>query len=234
MFSYLEAPFDLMRLAGTCRYLRGLLSERCAPWTALKETAREHQHKSARGYGQLNITLIGPQYVGKTTTLIVYTTNGVPQTYLPSPESYSASVMLDGCPVRLEIRDTHSIVSLKYIQREEWATTDIFMACFDRTRPSSVSELQHHVRFARFVCGNKVPILFVGIKDPTFMAGHRNDYDFRQLERQALEKVRELWKREPILIGSFQTGLKSAFDAAMREAFESKVPQKEKTKCTLQ
>jgi hypothetical protein len=83
--------FDLGRLQQVCKRYHQLV--KCTPdWVELFEGVEEvvgertkrFRAQSGPGLRPFSLTLIGPKGCGKTTTILVYTTNGVPSTeYLP-------------------------------------------------------------------------------------------------------------------------------------------------------
>ncbi len=149
---------DQIALSGACASLRKLLQRTVLNgWRELmaasKDTARARIERRARISSPREpmtccIRCIGGPRCGKTTTIIVYTTNAVPQDYIPSVfDEYTVNVMVDGRPVYATLCDTPSHVDLEELIK--WKSTDLFMAFCDRTRASSAGEMKRQQRWAR-------------------------------------------------------------------------------------
>lgn len=168
---------------------------------------------------EVKVCLIGPAKCGKTTTCIVYTTNAVPGEYCPEVmEPYYARIMVDGNKCKVLLLDSCSNIEPAMVRHWKWV--DIFMCCYDRSNPQqSLKDLERYVEIAT-VLNPKALLLYCGIKDPNF------DQQSKKKEpKEVMPKV-----QNAVLIGTWQTGLRSAFDTAIFMVLQERWSQQNKQK----
>jgi hypothetical protein len=101
---------------------------------------------------------------------------------------------------------------------KDWKNTDVFMICYDRTNPEkSTKEALRYLKLAQGLCGTEnFRAVLVGIKEPS-----EEQKVFEELIEKGKVKKKENyiapfeldhWVR----VGTWQYGLKNAFDVAIR------------------
>jgi hypothetical protein len=148
---------EQVALSGVCVLLRNLLHRTVlSGWSELlagsHETARARRARpktTGPSLAACCIRCIGGSQCGKTTTIIVYTTNAVPHEswILSVCKEYTVNVMVDECVVHATICDSPSNVDVAELTK--WENTDVFMAFCDRTRASSAREMKQLQCLAR-------------------------------------------------------------------------------------
>uniref|UniRef100_A0A8C4NML2 Ras homolog family member U n=1 Tax=Eptatretus burgeri TaxID=7764 RepID=A0A8C4NML2_EPTBU len=120
-------------------------------------------HGSMKARRQLKCVLVGDGAVGKTSLVVSYTTNGYPTEYVPTAlDNYSASVNVDGTPVRLQLCDLAGQDDFDKLRPLCYPNTDVFLLCFSVVNPSSFQNVtEKWVPEIRRHCP-RAPIVLVG------------------------------------------------------------------------
>uniref|UniRef100_A0A3P9H163 Ras homolog family member Ua n=1 Tax=Oryzias latipes TaxID=8090 RepID=A0A3P9H163_ORYLA len=112
---------------------------------------------------RLKCVLVGDGAVGKTSLVVSYTTNGYPTEYVPTAfDNFSATVSVDGQPVRLQLCDTAGQDEFDKLRPLCYTSADVFLLCFSVVSPASfqnvpekwVPEIHKHAPL--------VPLVLVG------------------------------------------------------------------------
>lgn len=179
--------------------------------------------------------VVGDGGVGKTCLLISYTTNTFPNDYIPTVfDNYSASVMIDGEPIKLGLWDTAGQSEYDRLRPLSYPQTEIFLCCFSVISPTSFSnvtnkwipEIYHH-------CPKDIAVLLVGTKtdlrDEPHVLDELHDKNLKPiLYEQGVKLAKELGAVAYLeCSAATQVGVKEIFDYAIRAVLE---PTKEEAK----
>ncbi len=167
----------------------------------------------------VKLVVVGDGAVGKTCSLISYTTNAFPGEYIPTVfDNYSANIMVDGKPVNLGLWDTAGQSDYDRLRPLSYPQTDVFIiaysiisqSSFDNVTTKWLPELRHH--------NPHTPILLAGYK--TDLRDDPNASQFQTIKTpedgQALARSLGLVYRECSALTQY--GLKDIFDTSVRLA----------------
>lgn len=192
----------------------------------------------------MKCVLVGDGAVGKTSLVVSYTTNGYPTEYVPTAfDNFSASVTVDGKPVKLQLCDTAGQDEFDKLRPLCYNNADIFLLCFSVVSPASfqnvaekwVPEIQNH--------SPGVPLLLVGtqsdLREDVKVLIELSRYRERPVDpREAEACAEEIGALCYMECSSLtQKNLKEVFDAAILASlqnYSSQKPQRNKTKKNLQ
>ncbi|XP_029988801.1 rho-related GTP-binding protein RhoU-like isoform X2 [Sphaeramia orbicularis] len=91
---------------------------------------------------KVNCVLVGDGAVGKTSLIVSYTTNGYPTEYVPTAfDNFTAMVVVDGKPVRLQLCDMAGQDELERLRPLCYKNADVFLLCYSVVRPCSFRNL---------------------------------------------------------------------------------------------
>ncbi|KAJ6663868.1 hypothetical protein lerEdw1_009949 [Lerista edwardsae] len=86
----------------------------------------------------LECVLLGDGAVGKTSLALSYSTNGFPARYVPTAlDRFSAVVLVDGAPVRLQLCDTAGQDEFDVLRQVCYPKADVVLLCFSVVSPTS-------------------------------------------------------------------------------------------------
>ncbi|CAK9435838.1 uncharacterized protein LODBEIA_P04990 [Lodderomyces beijingensis] len=180
--------------------------------------------------------VVGDGGVGKTCLLISYTTNTFPNDYVPTVfDNYSASVLIDGEPIKLGLWDTAGQSEYDRLRPLSYPQTEIFLVCFSVISPDSfqdvkmkwVPEILHH-------SPKDILMLLIGTKiDLRDDANVLDELAYKGQKSITYEQGCKLAKEIGAVdymecSAATQVGVKEIFDAAIRAVLEPPSPQHDK------
>lgn len=172
--------------------------------------------------------VVGDGGVGKTCLLISYTTNTFPDDYIPTVfDNYSASVLIDGEPIKLGLWDTAGQSEYDRLRPLSYPQTEIFLCCFSVVSPDSfqniklkwIPEIHHH-------CPKDVLILLIGTKtdlrdDPHSLDDLRAKGVKPMTEEQGIKLAKDIGAVKYLeCSAATQNGVKEVFDFAIRAVLD--------------
>jgi len=186
---------------------------------------------------QIKCVVVGDGTVGKTCSLISYTTNSFPVEYVPTVfDNYSAQMLVDGTPVNLGLWDTAGQEDYNRLRPLSYPQTDVFILCFSLVSPVSydniitkwVPEIRHHCPDA--------PILLVGTKmdlreDASYcrqMMANENRQPITKSQGQKMAHKIKAYKYLECSALS-QQGLAQVFDDSVRAVLRPLTAKKKKS-----
>lgn len=198
-------------------------------------TRNESKHAGPGTVTRVKIVWVGDHNVGKTVTLISWTTNAFAGEYVPDIlEPAEANVVIDGRPVCTLLVDTCDREGYEDRRLEAYGGTGCVVIAFSVDIPSSLDSVREKwAPEVRRMCGFGVPIVLAALKEDM-----KND-------PAAVEAIREKCGRGPVTkeegaavgreIGAVtfeevsalsDHGIKITFDAATRAALGDLRPPK--------
>ena len=179
------------------------------------------------------LVIVGDGSVGKTCSLISYTTNAFPSDYVPTVfDDYSALVEVDGYRINLGLWDTAGQEEYKRLRPLSYPATNIFWICYDIGNQSSFDNIETNwIPEINEHCPN-TPFVIIGMKSDL-----KTDKNFDKSLLVSTEIASEYAKSKKAW-GFYETsalkqeGLKTAYDETMRKfiQFENR---KQKKDCIL-
>ncbi|MES1915845.1 MAG: hypothetical protein MHM6MM_007737 [Cercozoa sp. M6MM] len=172
----------------------------------------------------IKCVLVGDGAVGKTCSLISYTTNAFPGEYIPTVfDNYSANVMAQNRPVNLGLWDTAGQEDYDRLRPLSYPGTDVFIVMYSILSRASFENLDKWTHEIEHHCP-KTPVLVLGNK--------QDDQANRQV---SLEEAR-VWCRKRRyghmeISALTQYNLKAAFDLAIDLALNQVEVQNESKWC---
>jgi len=185
---------------------------------------------------------VGDGAVGKTSTLISYTTNQFPGEHTPTVfDNYSANVMVHGSIVNLSLWDTAGQEDYDRLRPLSYPHTDAFIVFFSLVNPTSLNnvkskwlpELRHHCPAAPVVlCGTKLD-LRDDINDNNLDNEHH--ISRKVVTTEDGESMRKELGLEAYVecSGLTQQNVKELFDTAIRLTMEQRKNNKAAQSCCL-
>lgn len=183
----------------------------------------------------IKAVVVGDGGVGKTCLLISYTTNTFPNDYIPTVfDNYSASVMIDGEPIKLGLWDTAGQAEYDRLRPLSYPQTEVFLCCFSVVSPDSfqnvkdkwIPEILHH-------SPKGILIILVGTKDDLRDDPHvLDDLHERNQKPISLGQGQKLAKdvgaiRYIECSAATQSGIQDLFDYAIRSVLDPPSAQQE-------
>jgi small GTP-binding protein len=168
--------------------------------------------------------VVGDGGVGKTCLLISYTTNTFPNDYIPTVfDNYSATIMIDGEPIKLGLWDTAGQAEYDRLRPLSYPQTEIFLCCFSVISPDSfynvkskwIPEILHH-------SPKDILILLIGTKtdlrDDLHVLDELAEKNTKPISvDQGIKLAKELGAIQYLeCSAASQVGVKEIFDYAIR------------------
>lgn len=172
--------------------------------------------------------VVGDGGVGKTCLLISYTTNTFPNDYIPTVfDNYSASVMIDGEPIKLGLWDTAGQSEYDRLRPLSYPQTEIFLCCFSVIDPYSfhnvklkwIPEIYHH-------SPKDILVLLIGTKidlrDDLHVLDELNEKNLKPITfEQGAKLSKDLGAIKYMeCSAATQVGVKEIFDYAIRAVLD--------------
>jgi len=192
-------------------------------------TVSSYTPSSSSSMKNLKFVLVGDGAVGKTCTLISYTTNSFPGEYIPSiMDNYSANVMYEGKAYNVGLWDTAGQEDYDRLRPLSYPQTDLFLVLFSVTNPTSfaniktkwVPEIQHHCPGVPFILvGSKIDL-----RSDTDTAEKLKSKGLSFVTREEGEKLaKEIGAASYVECSALtQEGLKSTFDTGIGSVVNTK------------
>ncbi|CAB3398176.1 unnamed protein product [Caenorhabditis bovis] len=93
----------------------------------------------------LKCIFVGNAAVGKTSMIVSYTTNGYPQTYMPTAfDNFSVVVFVDNKPLRLQLHDTAGQSSFDSLRPLCYSDADVFIIVYSVIDEKSFEDVLIH------------------------------------------------------------------------------------------
>eukprot|EP00727_Mastigamoeba_balamuthi_P013696 m51a1_g895 putative ras-related c3 botulinum toxin substrate 1 precursor (195) ;mRNA; f:20810-22031 len=189
----------------------------------------------------VKIVVVGDGAVGKTCMLISYTSNGFPETHIPTVfDNYSANVMVSDEMINLGLWDTAGQEDYDRLRPLSYPQTDVFLLCYSVVSHTSYKnarhkwwqEIMHH-------CPNSKIILVgtkVDLRDDKDWIERLEDKNLTPVTMKQGEQLAKELKAHCYMECSALTrkGLKEVFDEAIRVAmFKNSASKKKDKGCAL-
>eukprot|EP01107_Rhizomastix_libera_P010557 TRINITY_DN2731_c0_g1_i2.p2 TRINITY_DN2731_c0_g1~~TRINITY_DN2731_c0_g1_i2.p2 ORF type:complete len:197 (-),score=25.80 TRINITY_DN2731_c0_g1_i2:679-1269(-) len=185
--------------------------------------------------------ILGDGAVGKTTLLIVYTTDAYPEEYIPTVfDNYSTILMHDGHNVNLGLWDTAGGEDYDRLRPLSYPQTDVFLLCFSVASPPSFENISSKWSpEIAFHCP-EVPFIIVGMKtdlrnDAAAVAQLNERYHRGAITKDEGERLaEELNAYAYIECSSRQPdNVKEVFEEALNACFYKESRRLNKKSCTM-
>jgi len=185
----------------------------------------------------IKLVVVGDGAVGKTCTIISYSTNAFPGEYIPTiMDNYSANVMYEGKPYNVGLWDTAGQEDYDRLRPLSYPQTDVFLVMFSVTSPSSfanikskwIPEIQHHCPGVPFVLvGSKIDL-----RSDADTAEKLKSKGLTIVTREEGEKLaKEIGASSYVECSALtQEGLKSTFDSGIGAVVSAKSDKSTKRK----
>ena len=171
--------------------------------------------------------VVGDGGIGKTSLLISFTTNTFPEDYIPTVfDNYSASIMIEGQPIKLGLWDTAGQAEYDRLRPLSYPQTEVFLCCFSVVEPASfenvrakwVPEIHHH-------SPSNIVVILVGTKtdlrgDPHMLDSLTAKKESPITEEKAVKLAKDLNLAKYLeCSAATQEGVKQVFEDAVQLAF---------------